>query len=439
MKHVIRNEKNFDPSVYKSRIQKVQKILKEGELLLLFAAKHKIRNRDVEYKFRQNSDFYYLTGIVEEESILCITKNTVGMFCLPKDKEKEIWTGIRLGKNKIKSMLGLDFVYDLTDWPSKKFEIFLGNQTLYYFFGEDKDRDLEILTELRSLSSKIRDGRFGPTRIEEPAFLHEMRLLKSKEEIEILKTSAKITKIAHEKIMTLACPGMYEYELEAIIEDIYLKSGAIGGGYGHIVASGKNACILHYVQNNSILKDGEIVLVDSGAEWNYYTADVTRVFPVGKKFTEAQATIYSVVLHAQKNAIRASIAGETFISVHTKTVEFLASVLKDMGFLSGSMDQILEKETYKKFYMHRTGHFLGMDVHDVGRYYLNGKSRDLKNGMVVTVEPGLYFDPEDESIPKEFRGIGVRIEDDILIHDQSPINLTEGIAKEIFEIEALKE
>ncbi|TGL18728.1 M24 family metallopeptidase [Leptospira yanagawae] len=438
MKQPTLKTKEYDSEIFRKRIQKIQKKLSKGEILLLFAANHKIRNRDVEYKFRQNSDFYYLTGITEEDSIFILTSDTVGMFCLPKDKEKEIWTGIRLGKEKIKSMLGLDFTYDLTDWDKQKSAILLGNHTLYYFFGENPDRDRELLTECKTLSERAREGKFGPHRIEHPYFLHEERLIKSKDEIQILKNAAEITKFGHMRIMRESKPGMYEYELEALLEQEYLKYGSIGGGYGHIVASGKNACILHYVNNDDQLLDGELVLVDSGAEWKYYTADVTRVFPVGKRFTEPQKTIYEVVLYAQKNAIRHSVVGVPFNEVHEKTVRFLADCLREMGFLKGSLDEILEKETYKKFYMHRTGHYLGMDVHDVGRYYLDGKSRPLKDGQVVTVEPGLYFDPTDDSIPKEYRGIGIRIEDDILIHGKEPINLTESIPKEISEIEALK-
>ncbi|XDD41321.1 aminopeptidase P N-terminal domain-containing protein [Leptospira sp. WS60.C2] len=438
MKQPTFKTKAYDAETFRKRIQKVQKKLRPGEILLLFASNHKIRNRDVEYKFRQNSDFYYLTGIQEEDSIFILTSDTSGMFCLPKDKEKEIWTGIRLGKDKIKSMLGLDFTYDLTEWNQKKSAILLGNHTLYYFFGENSERDRELLWECKTLSDRAREGKFGPHRIESPNFLHEERLTKSKEEILILKNAAEITKFGHMRIMRESKPGMYEYQLEAILEEEYLKYGAMGGGYGHIVAAGQNACILHYVNNDDVLLDGDLVLVDSGAEWNYYTADVTRVFPVGKKFTESQKMIYEVVLYAQKNAIRQSVVGTPFNAVHEKTVRFLADCLREMGFLKGSLDEILEKETYRKFYMHRTGHYLGMDVHDVGRYFLEGKSRPLRDGQVVTVEPGLYFDPSDDSIPKEFRGIGIRIEDDILINGKNPINLTEMIPKEISEIESLK-
>ncbi|XDD44842.1 aminopeptidase P N-terminal domain-containing protein [Leptospira sp. WS39.C2] len=438
MRQPVLKSKEYDADLFRKRIRKIQKKLKKGEILILFAANHKIRNRDVEYKFRQNSDFYYLTGIKEEDSILTLTEDKVGMFCLPKDKEREIWTGIRLGKEKIKSMLDLDYSYDLNDWEKQKSAILIGNHTLYYFFGENPDRDRELLLECKNLSERAREGKFGPHRIEHPHFLHEERLVKTKEEIQILKNAAEITKIGHMRIMRESKPGMYEYELEALLEQEYLKFGSIGGGYGHIVASGKNACILHYVNNDDRLLDGDLVLVDSGAEWNYYTADVTRVFPVGKRFTEAQKTIYEVVLYSQKNAIRQSVAGTAFNEVHEKTVRFLADCLREMGFLKGSLDEILEKETFKKFYMHRTGHYLGMDVHDVGRYFLDGKSRPLKDGQVVTVEPGLYFDPSDDSIPKEFRGIGIRIEDDILINGKEPINLTESIPKEISEIESLK-
>ncbi|BDA78795.1 Xaa-Pro aminopeptidase [Leptospira kobayashii] len=427
-----------DYSIHIKRIQSVKQKLSEGEILFVFGANDKIRNRDVEYKFRQDSDFYYLTGITEADSILFITKNKAGMFCLPKDKEKEIWTGIRLGKEKIKELLKLDLVFEINEWDEKKSELLLGNHTLYYFFGLDSDKDRDLISTARLVSSRVREGKVGPEKIIEPVFLHEMRLQKSKEEIEILKQAAAITKFGHDRIIRESKPGLYEYELEAILEHEYLKHGAWGGGYGHIVATGKNACVLHYVSNDSVLEKDDLILVDSGAEFNSYTADVTRVFPAGKKFTEAQKTIYEIVLASQKNAILYSKEGTPFNEIHTKTVYFLADCLKEMGFLSGSMDSILEKETYKKFYMHRTGHYLGMDVHDVGKYYMQGKSRKLVNGQVITVEPGLYFDPDDVLIPKEFRGIGIRIEDDILVHGNSPVNLTKDIPKEIEEIEAMK-
>lgn len=430
--------KKIDNEIYKKRIKHVQKILTDLDLLLVFSANHKIRNRDVEYKFRQDSDFYYLTGIEEPDSILFITKNETGMFCLPKDKEKEIWTGIRLGKDRIKTLLDLNQTYDISQWDSKKHELLLGFTTLYYFFGMDDRRDLDLIKTTKEVSLRVREGKFGPSTIREPQFLHELRSIKSKEEIEALTKAAGITKKGHLRIMRETKPGMFEYELEAILEKEYLASGAWGGGYGHIVATGKNACILHYVENQSQLKEGDLVLVDSGAEWKYYTADVTRVFPAGKKFTEPQKMIYEVVLASQKNAIQYSKEGIQFNDIHSKTVRFLSDCLREMGFLSGSLDSILESGSYKRFYMHRTGHYLGMDVHDVGKYYIDGKSTKLKNGQVITVEPGLYFDPDDESIPKEFRGIGIRIEDDILINGKNPINLTSEIPKEISDIEALK-
>ncbi len=435
---MIAKNKEIDYSLYKKRIKLVQKELLDFEILLVFAANHKIRNRDVDYKFRQDSDFYYLTGLTEADGILYISKHESGLFCLPKDKDKEIWTGIRFGKDKIKSLLELDNTYDLNEWDSKKYELILGFHTLYYFFGYDDKRDLDILRTAREVSQKVREGKFGPSNIREPQFLHELRLKKSKEEIHLLQKAAEITAAGHIRMIRESKPGMFEYELEAILENEYLKQGAWGGGYGHIVAGGKNACILHYVNNSDVLNKDDIVLVDSGAEYHYYTADVTRVFPSGKSFSEPQKMIYNVVLAAQKNAILYSKEGTPFNDIHTKTLHFLADCLKEMGFLSGSLESILETGTYKKFYMHRTGHYLGMDVHDVGKYYIDGKSRKLSNGQVITVEPGLYFDPEDKNIPKEFRGIGIRIEDDILISGKNPINLTSMIPKEINEIEDLK-
>ena len=266
-----------------------------------------------------------------------------------------------------------------------------------------------------------------------------MRLIKSKEEIEFIKESAQITHEGHLALLRETKPGMYEYELEAILEKEYLKRGAWGGGYGHIVASGANATILHYTFNNAKIKKGDLILIDSGAEKNYYTADVTRVYPADKKFTPAQRDIYEVVLDAQKRAIKNTIAGKQFVAVHEETVRDLCIGLKYLKLIKGSVDSVMEKGDYRKFYMHRTGHWLGMDVHDVGKYFEKGESRKLLDGMVTTVEPGLYFDPTDKSIPKHFRGIGIRIEDDILVNGKNPINLTSSIPKEVEEIEAIRE
>jgi Xaa-Pro aminopeptidase len=425
-------------TIYIERQVAISSRLQEGEALLIFAANHKIRNRDVEYKFRQDSDYYYLTGIEEPDGILFIDRTRRIHFCLPKDKSKEIWTGIRLGKEWIKNELSLTESFELVEWNEKKEELLTNVHTLYYFFGMDESRDREILQVCASLNRKLRDGKFGPARLEIPEFLHETRMIKTPYELKIIQEAIRITKKAHIELMKKSQVGMYEYELEAILESIYLQNGAWGGGYGHIVATGKNATVLHYTKNNCKIQENDCILVDSGAEYKYYTADVTRVFPAGKKFTASQRDAYTLVLESQKNAIQMTKAGTKFLDIHKATVRFLSDGLKQMGFFQESLDEILEKELFKKFYMHRTGHWLGMDVHDVGRYYQNQESRVLRDGQITTVEPGLYFDPEDETIPKEFRGIGIRIEDNILVNGENPINLTIEIPKEINDIESLK-
>lgn len=424
--------------IYKKRIKKVQSILKEGETLLLFAANHLIRNRDVEYKFRQNSDYFYLTGFTEPDGILVLKKNYSGLFVLPKDKEKEIWTGIRIGKKEAKKLLSLDETFDATEWNDKCIELLTNSDTLYHFFGKDKVRDTDLITVCEHLNKRSRIGEYGPTKIQIPEFLHEMRMIKSKEEIDAILESAKITEKGHIALMLETRPNMYEYELEAILEREYLRHGAWGGGYGHIVAAGVNATILHYTFNNAKIKKGDLILVDSGAEKNCYTADVTRVYPADKKFTSPQKDVYEIVLNAQKKAIHNTVEGKQFLAIHEETVRDLIIGLKSLKLLKGSVDKIFEKGEYRKFYMHKTGHFLGMDVHDVGRYFEKGESRKLVNGMMTTVEPGLYFDPTDKSIPKHFRGIGIRIEDDILVQGKTPINLTASIPKEVSEIEAIR-
>ncbi|ALO26977.1 aminopeptidase P family protein [Leptospira borgpetersenii] len=425
-------------ALYRERIAEVQKKLKDGEVLIVFAASHLIRNRDVDYKFRQDSDYYYLTGLDESDGIIILKNSYKSIFVLPKDKEKEIWTGIRVGKERAKELLRLDESFDTTEWESKLDEILLNQHTLYHFFGKNLVRDTRLIEWIYSLNQRSREGKFGPRRIESPDFLHWMRMFKSPMEIDALRESARITALGHERLMRESRPGMYEYELEAILESEYLKHGAWGGGYGHIVAGGKNATILHYTSNNCKLNDGELVLVDSGAEKGYYTADVTRNFPVGKKFSSEQKAVYEVVLKAQKEAVSNTKEGVEFVAIHEQAVRTLVEGLKDLGLLRGSTDSILEQGTFKKYYMHRTSHYLGMDVHDVGTYYQNGASKKLESGQVITIEPGLYFDPSDLEIPEKFRGIGVRIEDDVLVQGSNPLNLTSMIPKEIDEIESRK-
>lgn len=428
----------MEQSVFRSRIRKVQNSLQESEVLLLFAAPQRIRNRDVEYKFRQDSDYYYLTGIEEEDGILVLRRDYSAHFALPKDKEREIWTGIRLGKEEIRNRLQLDESFDLGDWDAKIPGILTNQFSLFHFFGKDRERDSKLLDLISSLNARLREGKFGPQRWEIPNFLHEMRMFKTPEEIEKLKESSRITALGHERLFRETRVGMYEFELESILESEYLRHGAWGGGYGHIVAAGKNATILHYTSNRSKIGENEAILVDSGAEKDYYTADVTRVFPSGKKFTPEQRAVYQLVLDVQKKAIADTKAGVEFNSVHEKTVLGLSQGLLDLGLLQGNLSEIIEKGEFRRFYMHRTGHYLGMDVHDVGRYFENGRSKPMRDGLVVTVEPGLYFDPTDESIPEGFRGIGVRIEDDVLVNGDSPVVLTSMIAKEVDEIEAMR-
>lgn len=420
------------------RIARVKKYLKEGEGLLLFASSGVKRNSDVEYKFRQDSSFYYLTGFAEADAILFITKKKTVMFVLAKDREKEIWTGIRTGRINIKKILQLDESYDVNDWQIQKQNLLSSIHTLFYFFGENELRDREILQSITTIARGIRDGRTAPVRIERPLFLHEMRLFKTEFEIKKIREAANITNIGHRLAMQEAKPGKREFEIEALLEKTYLEMGAWGGGYGHIVASGINATILHYTSNSAVMQEGDLLLIDSGAEKDYYTADVTRTFPVGKKFSQAQKEIYTIVLHAQKQAISTAKAGARLLDLHQITLKYLIEGLIKLKILQGSLASNLKSKAYNRFFMHKTSHWLGMDVHDVGNYFSAGESRKLTNGMVFTVEPGLYFAASDRTVPAKYRGIGIRIEDNILVNGNNPVNLTEMIPKEIEEIENLK-
>lgn len=424
--------------IFRQRIQRVQKKLSAEQCLLVFAANHQLRNQDVEYKFRQDSNFYYLTGIDEADAVLFVNHTGSTIFTLPKNKNEEIWTGIRIGSKKAQKKLKCQNAYSTDHWPQELEFLLANHHTLFYAFGENPDRDRQILQICHSLNRQQRNGKLSPRQICFPDFLHEMRLIKSQAEIEQIQQAAKITSHGHIALMQKARPGMYEYQLQAILEHQYIKQGAWGGGYGHIVASGANATILHYTENRSRLKVGQLVLVDSGAEKDYYTADVSRVFPVAKKFSPSQKQVYEIVLHAQKKAIGKARAGNRFSDIHKAAVKALVEGLVDLGILRGSIKKNIRNQTYQDYYMHKTGHWLGMDVHDVGRYFARGKSIALQDGMVTTVEPGLYFAADDNTIPKDLRGLGIRIEDNIIIRGKQPINLTRDIPKEIDDIEALR-
>lgn len=422
--------------------QRVMQEMAEESVMVIFSAAPTVYSHDVDNKYRQNSDFHYLTGFTEQASVAVLApghEHPFTLFVQPKDQAKETWTGIRCGVEGATEHFGANKAFSIEDLE-KYLPTYLENtSTLYYHFGANEANDRSMLGALRSVRRKIRDGIYSPRTMVEPGtILHEMRLIKQGYEVDLMRKAGHISAMTHCEIMKQLQPGMNEYEIEALIDYQFKKNGATGVGYGSIVGSGVNGTILHYHENDCVMKDGDLLLVDAGCEYQFYNADITRTTPVNGKFTKAQKEIYNIVLEAQKEAITMCKPGNTFNQIHDKAVSVIAAGLKDVGLIKGSVEEIIEKELYTKFYMHKTGHWIGVDVHDKGDYKIKGKWRVLNPGMVTTVEPGIYIGAHlFDEVPEEFQGIGIRIEDDILITEDEPENLTREVPKEVEEIEAL--
>jgi Xaa-Pro aminopeptidase len=400
-----------------------------------------IRNNDVEHEYRQGSDLYYLTGFDEPESVLVLStqhaEHRAVLFLRERDPERETWDGPRLGVERAVEALGIDAAYAVKDLDEKLPEYFANTQRVHYRLGLDRKFDERFLRALDVVRGKARRGGEYPTEIVDPAAsLHEQRLTKTDDEIALMRRAAAITCDAHVAAMRVAKPGRYEYEVEAEILRAFRKSGSERPAYGSIVGSGPNATILHYRKNDRRMEEGDLLLIDAGAEFGYYASDVTRTFPVSGKFSDAQRTIYELVLRSQLAAIDAVRPGATIEGIHDVAVSVLVAGMRELGLVTGTQEEALDKADYKKFYMHRTSHWLGMDVHDVGRYHVAGAPRPFEPGFVLTVEPGLYISPHAE-VDARFRGIGVRIEDDILVTATGHDNLTADIPKHVTELEAL--
>jgi Xaa-Pro aminopeptidase len=417
------------------------KQMEAGSAMLLFGAKEALRNGDAEYGFRQDSDLWYLTGWPHPEVALLLipgAENPSVLFVQPKDPAKEIWTGIRPGIAGATADFGLDEALEWGALAETLTERLQGVHTLYYSVGQDSERDALVLGAIQSAKRAVRfNFKCLPDQFIQPGrILHEMRLFKGEEEESLLRNAAAITCEAHVEAMKMAAPGVNESELHALIDYTFRKRGGIGAGYTSIVGSGENACILHYIENNSALKAGDLVLIDAGCEFENYTADVTRTFPVSGRFSPAQKAIYSLVLKANEAIIEWVRIGTPFKDLQANCIRILTQGLVDLGLLEGDVETLIKEKAHHPFYMHGVSHYLGLDVHDVGLYSQSGASRPLAQGMVLTVEPGLYIAPDNEDVPAEYRGIGVRIEDDILVGADGPINLTAAIPKSVEAVEA---
>ena len=427
---------------YRNRRKRLFELMDDGASLVVSSPTEKYRNADTTYPYRQSSDVLYLSGCPEPETTLVLKKDKDSMrsilFVRPKNKEREIWDGRRLGVEGAVNQLGFDEAYPSHELGKRLAECLSGSSTVYAQLGEDSGFDKKILSALKNCRQGKRKGLEPIKNISDPLFnLHEMRLIKSKDEIELLKKAATISSRAHVLAMQHAKAGVHEYEISALLDFEFTKQGCVGPGYQSIVGSGQNATILHYIENTSELKEGELLLIDAGGEYKNYTADITRTFPVSGTFSPAQKAAYQVVLRAQKEAIASVKPGMTLDSVHEQVVKSLTGGMIELGLLQGSVDERIADKSFRRFYMHKTSHWLGMDVHDVGLYHEKGSSRPLQAGMVITIEPGLYISEDEEGIPPEYKGIGIRIEDDILVTEQGFEVLTHEVPKEINEIEKL--
>lgn len=400
-----------------------------------------IRNNDVEHEFRQDSDLYYLTGFDEPESVLVMTtehaEHRVVLFVRPRDPERETWDGPRAGVDGAKERFGADAAFPVAELDKRLPDYLKDVRRLHYRLGADRAFDDRVLDAIDNVRGRARAGVTPPREIVDPSLiLHEMRLRKSDAEIEVMLRAAAITREAHARAMQFARPGRYEYEVEAELLRVFRARGAERPAYGSIVGSGRNATVLHHRRNDRRMGDGELLLIDAGAEYGYYACDVTRTFPIAGKFSAEQRAVYQLVLDAQLAAIDAVRPGATLPGIHALAVQVLVRGLIALGILEGPEDVAIEKETYKPYYMHRTSHWLGMDVHDVGDYQVDKNPRPLEPGFVLTIEPGLYFAPSTPCDAK-WHDIGVRIEDDVLVTQDGHRVLTDGIPKTVEELERI--
>ncbi len=425
----------------KLRRKKLMAQMEPNSIALLAAAPPRVRNSDAEYLYRQNSDFHYLTGFTEEKALLALIpgrkQGEVVLFCQQKDKAKELWHGTLMGPDVARKELEIDDAFPVDDMDDILPGLIEGHDRVYYSMGKDDRFDNQVMNWLKVIRSKAKIGAHPPGEfLMLDHLLHELRLIKSTNEIKLMQQAAKISAEGHKRAMAYCRPGIREYELEAELLHAFTRNGSRAPAYTSIVATGDNACILHYIENDSEVKAGDLVLIDAGCEYGHYASDITRTFPANGKFSPEQKAIYNIVLKAQLAAIEAIRPGVPWDEPHNISVKIITQGLVRLGIMNGRPSQLIKSEAYKDFYMHRIGHWIGMDVHDVGDYKIDDDWRLLEPGMVTTVEPGIYISPSNKKVPKKWRGIGVRIEDDVLITRNGNKVLSAGIPKTIQEIES---
>ncbi len=429
-------------SIHRERRVAVLRTMREhgGGLAIVPTAPEVPRNRDSYYPYRHDSYFYYLSGFPEPEAVIALVAGPDGdrqlLFCREKNEEREIWDGFRYGPDAAREMFGFDEAHPIGGLDAKLADLAADRPALYTPLGLFEPWDRQVSTLLNEVRARARTGVAAPEAIVDiRATLDEARLVKDAHEVALMRQAAEISSAAHRRAMQRARPGWHEYQVEAELLHEFLRHGAQSVAYSSIVASGPNACVLHYRDNNRQMADGELLLIDAGCEYRGYASDITRTFPVGGKFSGPQRDIYELVLAAQLACLDAVKPGVPFNDYHKAAERVLAQGLIDLKLIEGPLDAALESGSYKRFYMHRAGHWLGMDVHDAGLYQVGGQSTTLKAGMVLTVEPGCYIRPADD-VPEPFHNIGVRIEDDVLVTADGNDNLTRATPKTVAEVEA---
>lgn len=429
-------------SEYARRRQALMAQMAPGSIALLPAAAQQLRNRDVEHVYRQDSDFQYLSGFPEPEAVLALipgrAEGEYVLFCRERNPERELWDGLRAGQAGALRDYGADQAFAIDEIDEILPGLIEGRSRVYYALGASAEFDRQLVGWLSSIRSRARQGATPPGEFAAlDQLLHEMRLIKSEAEIAVMQAAAEISARAHVRAMQASRAGLYEYHLEAELDYEFRKGGAKMPAYGSIVAAGRNACILHYRENDTELRDGDLVLIDAGCEIDCYASDITRTFPVNGRFSVEQRAIYELVLAAQAAACAEIAPGKHWNQAHEASVRTITAGLVELGLLAGEVEALIAAEAYKPFYMHRAGHWLGMDVHDVGNYKVGGTWRALQPGMVLTVEPGIYIAHDNAAVEPRWRGIGVRIEDDVVVTAEGCRVLTGGVPKTVAEIEAL--
>jgi Xaa-Pro aminopeptidase len=426
---------------YARRRSQLMRIMGGDAICIVPAAPERLRNNDSHYPYRQDSDFHYLTGFPEPDAVLALIPGRVHgeviLFCRERDPEREAWDGPRAGPEGAVNDYGFDDAFPIGDIDDILPGMIEGRSRVYYHFGRDTDFDIKLMAWVNSVRAQVKRGAVAPHEfVALGHILHDLRLYKTRNELRLMRKAAKIAAGAHVRAMESVRPGMNEHEIEADLLHEFHRHGA-EPSYEPIVGGGRNGCVLHYRANNAVLNDGDLLLIDAGAEYDCYASDITRTFPVNGRFSPEQRALYDIVLKAQKAAIDEARPGRPFSAYHDAAVRAITSGLIKIGLLKGSLEKNIREHTYRPFYMHKTGHWLGLDVHDVGDYRVDGEFRELEPGMVITVEPGIYISPDMKSVPAKWRSIGIRIEDDVVVTRGEPEVITDSVPSDPDEIEAL--